>query len=146
MFRFRHLKLPQLNMKQISNLKLREKAKELGSQAGAGDIIDVIKWAEKNKKAPSDEDTAFCGDLEYSINDETKNLNNLRIFITTPRLIELTRFQSKHVATDGTYKLNYNGFPLLMIGTTDYKRRYHTYGIMLTKEEKDGDYEFMFLT
>ena len=47
------------------------------------------------------------------------------------------------MATDGTYKLNYEGFPILMVGTVDMDREYHPYGIMITKTEDHGDYTFM---
>lgn len=95
---------------------------------------------------PSDDDTVFCGGLEYSIDGEGNNLKNLSIFIATPRLIKLTRFKSSHVVTDGAYKLNYNGFPILMIGTTDFSQKYLPYGVMLTKKEDAGDYDYMFKT
>ena len=53
---------------------------------------------------------------------------------------------SNHIASDGTYKLIYQGFPILMIGTTDFNREYHPYGIMVTKHENEEDYEYLFST
>ena len=50
---------------------------------------------------------------------------------------------SNHIASDGTYKLIYQGFPILMIGTTDFNREYHPYGIMVTKHENEEDYEYL---
>ena len=50
---------------------------------------------------------------------------------------------AKILATDGTYKLNYEGFPILMVGTVDLDRKYHPYGIMITKTEDNEDYNYM---
>ena len=50
---------------------------------------------------------------------------------------------AKILATDGTYKLNYEGFPILMVGTVDLDRQYHPYGIMITKTEDNEDYNYM---
>ena len=49
----------------------------------------------------------------------------------------------KILATDGTYKLVYEGFPILMVGTVDLNREYHPYGILITKTEDHEDYKFM---
>ena len=49
-----------------------------------------------------------------------------------------------HVATDGTYKLNWNDFPVTMIGTTDLHKHYHPFGIGLSINETAEDYQFMF--
>jgi hypothetical protein len=37
---------------------------------------------------------------------------------------------------DGTYKITYQGFPLLIVGTTDMNREFHPFGLMITKREK----------
>ncbi len=62
-------------------------------------------------------------------------MKHLRILISTKRLLAQMSQNSKVLATDGTYKLNYNGYPILMVGTVDMKRQYHPYGIMITKTE-----------
>lgn len=49
-----------------------------------------------------------------------------------------------HIVTDATYKVNFNGFPLLVVGTTDLARRFHPFGIMLSKRETEADFAFMF--
>ena len=51
---------------------------------------------------------------------------------------------ANHIATDGTYKLNYNNFPILLVGTTDFEKQFHPFGVMLTKNEDKEDYAFMF--
>ena len=60
-------------------------------------------------------DTA--GVFEYDIGDD----GNFKIFFSTRRLLQLSTIsQSCHL--DGTYKLNYQGFPLIVIGGSDDAR------------------------
>ena len=87
---------------------------------------------------------------------------NLHIFLTTKRLISqlynsyntigwfyfiifiIIFIDSNHIASDATYKFIFQGFPILQIGTTDFNRQYHPYGVMVTKHENEEDYEYMF--
>ena len=34
-----------------------------------------------------------------------------------------------HIAIDGTYKLDFSNYPLLMVGTTGFQRHYHPYAL-----------------
>ena len=52
-------------------------------------------------------------------------------------------FLATILATDGTYKLNYQGYPLIQFGTYDMDKAYHPFGIMVTKREKKLDFAFM---
>ena len=56
----------------------------------------------------------------------------------------VVKYAEQIVVTDGTYKLNYEGFPILLIGTVDLNREYHPFGILITKTEDHDDYQYMF--
>lgn len=45
---------------------------------------------------------------------------------------------------DATYKLNWNGFPVLIIGTTDMHRSFHVFGMAVCTYETETDYRFVF--
>ena len=45
---------------------------------------------------------------------------------------------------DSTYKLDYEGFPVLTVGTTDRHRSFHPFGLALTTDEQEADFAFMF--
>jgi len=45
---------------------------------------------------------------------------------------------------DATYKLLWGSFPVLTIGTTDKTKSFHPFGLVVTREEKDVDFQFMF--
>src|SRR5690625_3229468 len=51
-------------------------------------------------------------------------LNTFGIFFRTKRLLKLMH-QSEIVHTDATYKLVWNGFPVLIVGTADRNRHFH---------------------
>ena len=51
-----------------------------------------------------------------------------------------------HICTDGTHKITYQGYPIILVGTTDLNRVFHPFGTMLTRYEKTKDFEFMFQT
>ena len=45
---------------------------------------------------------------------------------------------------DGTYKLNFHGFPVILVGTTDKHRHFHPLCICVSTHEKSADYAFVF--
>ena len=53
-------------------------------------------------------------------------------------------YLDKLVATDATYKLIWQGYPLILVGTTDMDKKFHPYGMLLTKHEASQDFAFMF--
>ena len=38
----------------------------------------------------------------------------------------------------------WQGFPLLVVGTTDKSKQFHPFGVMISKNEDNHDFEFMF--
>ncbi|RNA21679.1 hypothetical protein BpHYR1_049475 [Brachionus plicatilis] len=66
-----------------------------------------------------------------------------RIFITTKRLIS-NADKTKNLTVNATYKLIWQGFPVLMIGTTDRQRHFHPFGICISTNETGDDFRFLF--
>ena len=52
----------------------------------------------------------------------------------------------EHIHADGTYKLVWQQHTLIVGGTTDKSKQFHPFGVMLTKRERQADYEFFFNT
>ena len=46
--------------------------------------------------------------------------------------------------SDATYKIVYEGYPVLTIGTTDKSKIFHPFGLAITYEEQTEDFEFVF--
>ena len=66
-----------------------------------------------------------------------------RVFFTTKRLVEIATKTNK-IHADATYKLIWEGAPVLMDGTTDLDRHFHPYGINVLSNEKTADFVFIF--
>ncbi len=51
-----------------------------------------------------------------------------------------------YIQADATYKISLNGFPLLVLGTSDADRHFHPFGVALCSTEKQQDFAFAFNT
>ena len=49
-------------------------------------------------------------------------------------------FQNAHTMSDATYKIVYEGYPVLTIGTTDKSKQFHPFGLAITYEEQTEDF------
>ncbi len=70
-------------------------------------------------------------------------LINLDFFISIKRLFNIDSISTR-LRADATYKLNWQGFPVLIVGTSDYDRKLHPFGLALCNGEKQQDFEFIF--
>lgn len=48
------------------------------------------------------------------------------------------------INADATYKLIWQGFPVLVLGTTDMEKKFHFIGIAVCKSETEDDFAFAF--
>ncbi|CAF1356324.1 unnamed protein product [Didymodactylos carnosus] len=67
------------------------------------------------------------------------NIDELFIFMTTRRLLSASS-KSTYLQVDGTYKLNWNDFPLLICGTSDSQLHFHPCGIALVNSDEAATY------
>jgi hypothetical protein len=58
----------------------------------------------------------------------------------------IINFLDDHICADGTFKTNWQKFPLLIPGTTDMSKQFHPFGLMITKFQATEDWEWMFRT
>jgi hypothetical protein len=68
-----------------------------------------------------------------------------RAFFTTKRLIKLAALSNK-IHAEATYKLVFEGSPVLLNGNTDLDRHFHSFGISVCSNEKTADLVFIFQT
>ena len=85
----------------------------------------------------------FVAGFEVDIDKNWKPY--FRFVCTTKRLVMLLKHNSL-IASDGTYKLIWQGYPVLMSGTIDRDRKYHPAGICVAITETQVDYAFFFRT
>lgn len=106
----------------------RHHKKDLNSMA-QNDIGDVISWCKANENIPDCHDRPFVG--AYDVGDTNSSNFHLRIFISTKRLLKLASF-FKHIHADATYKLVYQGYPILLAGVTDVAKSFLPSGVALS--------------
>ena len=104
---------------------------------------ELEAWAKSKELIPEDPDIPFATSFEGSANlgDDS---NYFRLALTTSRLASIAG-KSKLVQSDATYKLVYQGFPILITGTTDAARKFHPSVLAVTTTETEGDFSFLFL-
>ncbi|OAF65710.1 hypothetical protein A3Q56_06535 [Intoshia linei] len=99
-------------------------------------INNVITYCESRKSVSFNFDTVYI--VNYVVNEK-----QIRIFFTTKRLL-ITVSDEIYIQVNATYKLIWQGYSVLVAGTSDMNRRFHPVGLAVTTEEKTEDYEFLF--
>lgn len=101
---------------------------------------DLMEWCNANSAYPTDDNEAFILASESSTVFEELHFG---FCYTTPALLK--KFIGlKTICIDATYKLNWNGFPLIVLGTVDRAKRFHPLLYACTSHETSGDYSFVF--
>ncbi|CAF4168170.1 unnamed protein product [Rotaria sordida] len=134
---------------QIKNYLVQYKKKKYGLHKIS--LGELEQWCEGNVEVPIDENKAFV--VSYKIlydneeyeddEDIEEDGNKFRIFISSVRLLNIASMSS-HFHADATYKLVWQGFPVLIVGTTDFNKAFHPFGLAVCSNEKTKDFEFIF--
>lgn len=101
---------------------------------------DMIEWCNLNNQFPLDVDNAFVIGSEFSTFDE--NLG-FRFAMSSSRLLNMLS-SCRTICIDATYKLNWLGFPLIVLGTVDRAKRFHPFVYGCCSHGRTLDYEFVF--
>jgi len=138
--------ISQLNnfLRTIKNTKLDPTSISLG---------EIEQWClESSQSIPESIDTPFAASYQIIYDDDNENddvdgddvnENKFRFFITTKRLLQIAS-RSKRIHADATYKLLWQGFPVLIVGTTDLDRHFHAFGMSVCSNETTHDFRFLF--
>lgn len=89
-------------------------------------IGQLCQLCEENEDTPVDEDQPF---FVGKIIDATEK--KFHVMASTLRLLSNST-KSKALHADATYKLLFEGFPVLVVGTTDKNRHFHPLGVALS--------------
>lgn len=129
-------KYPELaipTVKQLYGLHSRESNGQITISLG-----ELEEWLTQRATIPDDEHTVFV--VHYEANYDVPYF---RFFLSTKNLLSQS-MKSKTVHADTTYKLNYEGFPVLVLGVTDLDRHFHPSGISVCTKEETEDFTFIF--
>lgn len=99
------------------------------------------KWLQENSSVPDSDTKPFV--LSYEMNYENESNIDFRFFVTSKLLLKQA-IEAKKIHTDATYKMVWQGFPILRIGFTDLYRTFHDIGIAVCVSETTKDFEFIF--
>ncbi len=66
-----------------------------------------------------------------------------RFFLSTKKLLFASKAQVL-LHTDATYSVNWDGFTLLTVGSSDWNRTFPTLGLALCSKEAHFDYKILF--
>lgn len=127
------------NAKQIYYVAERQATAETPRIISVGDLV---QWCKNNASIPIDEDTAYVIGYEHSNEDETRFF---RFAVSTQRLLKHS-VNAKTLCVDGTYKLNWQGYPFLIVGTVDRSKKFHVLAYACVTNETALDYAFLFQT
>ena len=104
---------------------------------------DIRKWCEERKGIPHDMDEPNVLDFYICVDSYDVDQQDLKVVISTRRLLSLKK-KSVLVQTDATYKLTWQGYPFLLVGTSDADKVFHPFAVAITKGETAEDFAFIF--
>ena len=132
---FQNRQLPEPNKGALKNFLAKLRNKYQGPS--------TISLGELEKQAQSlefavDDDTAFVVGMKI----EYQPINFI-IALTTKRLLENGK-KGDLIAIDSTYKLNWQGYPIVLLGTIDADKHFHPIIATLVYKEDKDTFQFLF--
>lgn len=127
-------KLPLPKLYQINNHLAKYKKDKFGPPAIK--ISDLRRLLDAYIEIPEATDAPY---VVYNLDDT----DGFKFFITSKALIAKAR-GAISLSADATYKLLWQGFPVLLVGTTDLNRKFHIIGVAVCQYEREADFRFMF--
>jgi hypothetical protein len=134
--------LSQENLALPSKTQLNNHLASLRKSKYGANIIslgELNQWLEIHSDIPEDDNKAFIVSYEISFEDT----EYFRYFISSKTMLKMA-LNADHIHADATYKLVWQGFPVLVIGTTDRNRQFHCFGVGVCTDEKTEDFKFIF--
>lgn len=100
-------------------------------------ITELSELLEKFPKIPNSDDAP------YVIHDLSSDDKYFRFFMTSKAVIKMAR-EAVSLQADATYTLLWQGFPVLIVSTTDLDRKFHMIGVAVCLCEQQEDFKFLF--
>lgn len=103
-------------------------------------VGEMVEWFEANSSIPENESTPFI--LSHECSEPGDKAKFFRFAVTSKILLK-NATKSKILHADATYKLIWQGFPVLIIGCTDKRKTFHPIVIGVSTNETQSDFTFM---
>lgn len=127
-----------LTLVQVTNFYSRQKLKTNGNNITT--LGELESFCLENIKIPESDDEAYV--LDYWI-DDNEIAPRFGFVMSTKGLLSLG-LKTDNICADGTYKLCWENYNVLVAGNTDLARHFHPLGIAVTTTETSEDYECLF--
>ncbi|GLV45292.1 uncharacterized protein CBL_05392 [Carabus blaptoides fortunei] len=133
-------KMKDINIPKYSQLRnyLSERRRAKYDQQTVS-LGELETWILSHTKLPMDSHEAFV--ISYNIDDETTPA--FCFAISTKYLIDISKDASV-VHADTTYKINWQGFPVFVCGTTDQNHKFHPLCLAVASNERKEDFKLIF--
>lgn len=105
----------------------------------------LYAWLNESNAVPEEENQPFVVNFDISIDELVEENSEFRFFVSSKRLLR-SAITAEKIHTDATYKLIWQGFPVLLVGMTDSGRKFHPFGVSVSTIERAADFEFIFRT
>jgi hypothetical protein len=138
------------NKAQVTNYLYQLKQLKYGSTKIS--LGELESWCIKNSNIPESDDASYVAGHKMIYDDDSDDSENeddddkgskFRVFITTKRLLKIAA-KAKTIHADATYKLVWEGMPVMIVGTSDMDRHFHPFGISVCSNETTSDFTFIF--
>lgn len=126
---------PPLKIRQIRYILQKMEQKKIPPTFCYGEMVE---WLKTQTNVPTSIDEAFVIDWTYDANDDS-----FAFVISTRRLLR-NASQLRNMSSDGTYKILWQKFPLIVMGMIDRAKHLHVSGIIVSSNERQKEYKFSF--
>lgn len=122
---------------QIRDILREEKKMEIPPTVSYGQLIE---WCIALAKTPISIDESFVLDHFHDGVD-----NSFGFVLSTKRLLQ-NAVNQINVCADGTYKIVWQNFPMIIVGFVDRQNHFHVIAVCLVSNERTSEYRFVFTT
>lgn len=100
-----------------------------------GVALEILEWCSAHSDISTDDDIPFV--LKHHVSAESSNVEeqDLKIVISTRRLLNFLTY-SDCLQADPTYKVMWQGYPLLIMGCSDKNDTFHPFCLAVCKERR----------
>jgi hypothetical protein len=133
--------MPEPSKQQLNSFLTAIRSKKYGPPCMSA--VEIRRWCEKHKNVPAELDEPFVLACHIHAESFVVEEQDLKIVISTRRLLSLAR-KSRMMQTDGSYKLVWQGYPIILVGTSDVNNTFHPFVLAILKGETEDDYAFAF--
>ncbi len=135
-YELRRQNIDEPAIRQLNNYLSTYKRKKHGKSEIS--YYDLEIWCSKLTNIPNDIHEVFVIGYVVKVDEEYPTNSVFRVAMSTRFLLELA-LKTRHLAADASYKLNFQGFPVFLVGVNDMRRVFHSTSLSICSGETGDD-------